>query len=140
MKKLLILFVLILSTGGCSSVKDIQKKHLNGSWVMKSMNGVSLNKDNFKRGLPVFNFDLSKSTFSGDAGCNLLSSSITVADSTIKFGEIMSTKMACPDNEIEGKVIRILDGNTLRYKIHDGKMILTSPDGNEMHFILKLND
>lgn len=140
MKKLLILLVLILSTGGCSSVKDIQKEHLNGSWVMKSMNGVSLNKYNFKRGLPVFNFDLSKSTFSGDAGCNLLSSNITVGDSTITFGQIMSTKMACPDNEIEGKVIRILEGNTLHYEINDGKMSLISPDGNEMHFVLKLND
>lgn len=137
MKNFLMFFVLSLTLIGCSSVRHVQKDNLTGSWMMKSMSGVSLNKEELVKGLPVFNFNVAENRFYGHAGCNQLSSGIVVTDNEIEFGLFISTKMACPDMQVEDAVIRVLSGNTLHYEIKNEKMILTSPDGTVMHFILK---
>jgi heat shock protein HslJ len=135
MNKIFIFFVSALICGGCSSSANIQKHSLNGSWVMQRMTGVSLNKDELAKGLPVFSFDLTEKRFSGHAGCNQLSSGIEVTDNEITFNLFIGTKMACPDMSVEDAVIKTLSGNTLHYEFNDDELILTSPDGIAMHFV-----
>ena len=117
---------------GCSSGNNIQSP--DGTWIMFRISGIELNKIQLVKGMPVFRFDLAAERFSGHDGCNQLMSAITLSDSTITFGRIIHTEMACPDMELENAVLKVLNENTLRYEVKDSVLTLTSSDGSKMQF------
>ncbi|WP_137724351.1 META domain-containing protein [Prescottella subtropica] len=68
---------------------------------------------------------------SGSSGCNRFSGPVTVGDSTITFGPLASTKMACADEavaEVERSVLHVLDGE-VTYAVDGPTMRLTKADG-----------
>jgi len=132
MKKFLILVLTQIFLWGCSSGSSIQNP--DGAWEMFRMSGIKLNKDRLMKGLPVFTFDVSENSFSGNAGCNQLASGIIVSDKEIKFGKIITTEMACPHMEVEEAVLKVISENTLHYEVRDTVLTLTSPDGTVMQF------
>jgi heat shock protein HslJ len=134
MKYLLILIPSVLIFMSCSAVNNVHGRGPAGTWVMHEMTGVELNKELLTKGLPFFEFNVADSRFSGHAGCNQLSSQITVSGEEITFGIIIRTEMACPHMEVENAVINILNENTLHYEEADSGLILTSSNGIEMRF------
>lgn len=64
---------------------------------------------------------------SGSDGCNQLTGPATVRGDTITFGEIASTKMACPGVDTRG-VRAVLQG-TVTWKINTAVLTLTHPSG-----------
>ncbi|MEJ5262331.1 MAG: copper resistance protein NlpE N-terminal domain-containing protein [Ignavibacterium sp.] len=107
---------------------------LSGKWIMTEMNGVEPDNNNLMKGLPVFEFKLTDKKFSGHAGCNNLASSIEVSGNRIRFGKLISTKMACPDMSLEKKVTDLLNDNSLTFKIDDMNLTLESDSGVKMFF------
>lgn len=134
MKYVLILLSSAFLFACCAAGNHLQNQSLEGTWVMHEMTGVELNKDLLTKGLPVFKFDLAESRFSGHAGCNQLSSRITVTGAEITFGIIIRTEMACPHMEVENAVLNILNENKIHFEAADSSLTLISSSGIEMRF------
>jgi putative lipoprotein len=60
------------------------------SWVLQGISGAQLGT-----GVPTIDFG-TDGTVSGSAGCNTFNGTYTVDGSSISFGPLASTKMACP--------------------------------------------
>ncbi|WP_305092077.1 META domain-containing protein [Prescottella sp. R16] len=68
---------------------------------------------------------------SGSSGCNRFSGPVSVGDSTITFGPLASTRMACTDEsvaDVERSVLHVLDGEAT-YAVDGPTMRLTRADG-----------
>lgn len=66
----------------------------------------------------------------GYDSCNSISGEAVVLGSRITFGNLISTKRACPadGNPLEGPVHQVLSG-TVTYRIAAGRLYLSHPDG-----------
>lgn len=66
----------------------------------------------------------------GSTGCNRFSGPVRVGDSTITFGPLATSRMACPDDvaEVEQAVLHVLDGE-VTYAVDGATMRLTKADG-----------
>ncbi|MEP0862385.1 MAG: META domain-containing protein [Ignavibacterium sp.] len=117
---------------GCG--KYLYDYRLHDIWAMEEMTGVELKKENLMKGLPMFEFNLSEMRFSGHAGCNQILGAIDLKGNKITFGNLISTKMACPDMTVEEKVGQLLNNNTLSYRIEKLKLVLESDSGTRMIF------
>jgi heat shock protein HslJ len=78
------------------------------SWVLKDLSGAELGT-----GVPTIDFG-TDGTVSGSAGCNTFNGTYTVDGSSISFGPLASTKMACPvaDMAVETAFLAGLSGAT----------------------------
>ncbi|MFC9297853.1 META domain-containing protein [Streptomyces sp. NPDC057011] len=70
-------------------------------------------------------------TASGVLGCNRFSAKATVEGSTLTFGPVTSTRMACegPAGEVERALTDLFGSGPLTWKIHDRALTLTAADG-----------
>ncbi|HWA15499.1 MAG TPA: META domain-containing protein [Gemmatimonadales bacterium] len=69
---------------------------------------------------------------SGFAGCNRFSGTYTVAGDSLRFGPLMSTKMACPgQDQVEGGYLAAL-GATVTYTLADTSLILQGAGGTRL--------
>ncbi|MFJ4775043.1 META domain-containing protein [Streptomyces sp. NPDC088762] len=68
---------------------------------------------------------------SGVLGCNRFSAKATVEGSTLTFGPVTSTRMACegPAGEVERALTELFGSGPLTWKIQDRALTLTAPDG-----------
>ncbi len=66
----------------------------------------------------------------GSTGCNRFSGPVRVGDSTITFGKLATTRVACPDDVavVERAVLHVLDGE-VTYTVDGPTMKLTQADG-----------
>ena len=61
---------------------------------------------------PFIAFDVKKKTLHGNAGCNLINGGFetsTTNAKSISFPGVASTMMACPDMEVEGKILKAMN-------------------------------
>jgi len=63
----------------------------------------------------------------GSAGCNRMMGTYELNGTSLKFGPIMTTKMACPAMETEQAFLNALD-STVRYEINGSSLTLYGPD------------
>jgi heat shock protein HslJ len=70
----------------------------------------------------------------GSTGCNRFSGPVRVGASTITFGKLATTRVACPDDvtDVERAVLHVLDGE-VTYTVSGPTMELTRPDGTGLH-------
>ncbi|MGP3687502.1 META domain-containing protein [Streptomyces sp. IBSNAI002] len=68
---------------------------------------------------------------SGSLGCNRFSAKATVDGSSVTFGPLTATRMACegPAGELERTLTALFSGGPLTWKIHGQSLTLTAPDG-----------
>jgi heat shock protein HslJ len=77
---------------------------------------------------------ISDGTAAVEAGCNTGSATVTITDSTITFGPLMLTRMACPQPQmdLENAVVSVLSGD-VAYTIDSSTLQLrTSTDAGEI--------
>jgi copper homeostasis protein (lipoprotein) len=65
---------------------------------------------------PWIELDSRSKRATGSGGCNRMSGDYEAGEATLRFGPLISTKMACPGLEIEAAFFRALD-RTRRYRI-----------------------
>jgi len=109
---------------GCG--KFLSDQRLYDIYVMEEMTGFNFKKEKLQKGLPQFEFNLSENRFSGHAGCNNFSGSISVVGNKITFDNLMGTLMSCPNMKVEKAVIGALDKKTVTYSIDKMKLTLVS--------------
>lgn len=113
MKKYLFLclaVVGIITFASCKTQKAVVAtfSDLNGEWKVVELNGKKLDADN--RQLLVI--DTARKHLSGNAGCNRMTGNIEYNDSQkniIKFLQVATTRMACPDMEGEQEFLQALN-------------------------------
>ena len=68
---------------------------------------------------------------SGTLGCNQFSGGYKIKGTTIKFGPIMSTEMACPEPQMsqETSAFRVLSG-TVSYLVEGNNLIISAESGD----------
>jgi heat shock protein HslJ len=67
----------------------------------------------------------------GSGGCNRIAGPYTVAGDSLRFGPIISTKMACLDDQANRQEVAFLSAldNTRRYRISGDTLTLLGADG-----------
>lgn len=115
--------LLVLLANTCNQQKaakqqigSIQDKR----WSLVNMNGKVQEQS------PIWlEFDTAMHRFSGNAGCNKVGGEYELEGSEITFGKVMSTRMACMDeqaNERESAFLRMLSDRTYTIKF-EGQQI-----------------
>ena len=119
---LLFTFIFFLS---CSS-SETTNVLINDIWALESIGGEVYTRDEGEMQHPIIEIHLRDERLFGNTGCNDMHGSVKVEGSSIKFSEIVTTKMACPgDNEL--KFLFAL-GEVNKYKIEKLKLYLFDDD------------
>lgn len=128
---LIIAAALVLIITSCATVKtnnEMQDANdiYSNKWRLLEINGKSVaEKINDKE--PYMAFDKEQNLYTANAGCNTMSGILTIKNNgSIKFGNGISTMMACPDMEIESSLSKMFP-KVKKHKITDN--ILTLLDG-----------
>ena len=107
---------LIVSCGSVSS--------LDGEWNITEVDGQKISTER----MPFIGFDVAQKRIYGNSGCNRMMGSFE-ADSlkpgTLKFGQIGSTRMMCPDMKTEQMVLGALDKVTSFQTVSDKPSVIT---------------
>ena len=133
MKKTFLKAAVLLCAGigmtACGSGKQaVQAIDLTGEWNIVTVNGDTIEAEN----TPYLGLDMAEKRLYGNAGCNRMMGTFE-ADSLqpgkIKFGQIGTTRMMCPDMDTESKVLQAL--NSVQGYTETGQGIaLTDAEGN----------
>lgn len=89
---------------------DVKLSVLNGEWKIVDVNGEAIPTGMEKQ--PFIAFDVKEKRIHGNAGCNLMNGGFEInADNakSISFPGLACTMMACPDMEVEGKILKALN-------------------------------
>ena len=113
-KYLFYIFVCLMSVGvlaACKTRKVVEAtvSDLDGEWVVVEMNGRPLAAGENQ---PVMRLDILRRGLSGNAGCNRLMGQIEYDSdhrNIIRFLQVATTRMACPDMSVERAFLEALD-------------------------------
>ena len=72
---------------------------LSGEWTMLMANDKKIKTLH----RPFINFDFKENRFYGNNGCNVINGSFSCENSGMKFSNVISTMMACEENETSEK-------------------------------------
>lgn len=131
--RILALLLVALLAGSCSATKchcrAYQKKYrrpLTGTtWQLVQLDGRSLQP---AEGRYTLTLSADEGRISGTGGCNRLAGPFeTDKNRTLKFGPLITTRMACPDLEQEQRFLQAL-ASTTHYDM-DGPLLLLLSDG-----------
>lgn len=119
MKKVFYLFLVLVGLGIVSGCKTRTApaaafSDLNGDWNVVEINGQPVNPEQTHQ---MLSLDVARHTLSGNAGCNRMMGKIEYTDrqpNIIKFPNIATTRMACPDMKGEQELLEAL-GKVVRF-------------------------
>ena len=115
MMKLKNVCLIVLAVAGlcsCSSSKKATIADMKGEWDIVSLNGEAVNTGVAEQ--PFIGFDTEEGRIYGKSGCNRILGQLdmTAAPGEISFAQMGSTRMACPDMDLENNVLQTLSGVT----------------------------
>lgn len=118
----------------CSDVKTDAKK-LEGKWKVVEVKGEKI----LEEGLPQMDFDMAANKLHGNSGCNIFNTTVTLDPndvSAITINEGASTMMACPNMDLEMKVLKSMsEVKSVKAGNSESEMLLVDQDGNVL-FVL----
>lgn len=91
-------------------VPDMNIADLNGKWKIVEAGGVAVS-DSLEN-QPFLELKVPEKKLHGNAGCNIINGGFQTEDGnagTISFPQLISTMMACPDMEVESRVLKALN-------------------------------
>jgi heat shock protein HslJ len=111
------------------------KEQLIGSWQIDTMHRQSrLPGENLTGVFINFNSD---STFNGKAGCNNIAGKYTLKGTSIRFSNIISTKMACDKLEQEYAFLQLLQNTVSAYTVDNKALLLRDGASNIVFYASK---
>ena len=111
---------------------------LEGKWIISEAAGEAIPDGMEKQ--PFIEFNIAEKSLHGNAGCNLINGAFQVDDenpSAISFPQVISTMMACPDMEVEGRVLKALNSVQSFGKLAGGGIGLYDADNNLVMVLVK---
>ncbi|QZT37305.1 META domain-containing protein [Halosquirtibacter xylanolyticus] len=120
-------------TQSLGTVIDTSSSRINDMWVLKKLHNKAIQSN-----APTLTVDLRKQRAYGTTGCNRYHSNFHLLEGgKISFGMIASTKMLCPNSDVEMEFTSLLQ-KVNGYQIKDRHLYLTV-DGNEVMNFLKID-
>lgn len=111
---------------------------LNGKWMIGEVYGQAIPEGMEKQ--PFLEFNVSEKRLHGNAGCNLINGGFETSNenpSAISFPQLVSTMMACPDMEVEGRVLKALNSVQSFGQLAGGGIGLYDADNNQVLLLVK---
>ena len=111
---------------------------LNGKWMISEAGGETIPSGMEKQ--PFIEFNIAEKTLHGTAGCNVINGSFNADDANpvaISFPQVISTMMACPDMEVESRVLKALNSVQSFGKLAGGGMGFYDADNNLVMVLVK---
>ncbi len=134
MKKSFLAIAILVAITGCSPKLAPDSNWGYQRWVLIELKEVPVQQSGGARDAFVEFFPTDK-RFSGNGGCNRINGTYTLEKrSNIKFSEVTSTKMSCPDIAFENTFLAALS-EVNRFEILDNNMLLK--DDNKVLLILQ---
>jgi heat shock protein HslJ len=123
MKRSLVLLAVAATFAACAITTREATMELPGtSWVLVEMDGAEPVAD----AAPTLAF-AEDGTVSGSTGCNTFSASVTIDGTSLEFGPLATTRMACTDpavNEQEQAFLLAMEDVTSYTIDADGRLVL----------------
>jgi len=108
-------------------------------WVLEKMQGTTVSKEDFNgNDVPNMEVNINNNRFSGFSGCNRMNGSLFYEKDVLRFTQIASTRMACPNMEKESEFLSALQ-SSVNYKIENNRLYLSN-DSEENLLIFKKID
>jgi heat shock protein HslJ/uncharacterized membrane protein len=107
---------------------------LNDIWVLTHLDGEAIDGTALTKGLPTMELHMAEGRVVGHGGCNNFMGSFAMEWKTIRFGDLASTMMACPDMSVETAFLKAISGRSLTYESEDLLLVLSSEDGTQLKF------
>jgi len=103
---------------------------LQGTWELQEMNGKALKAADFQKVLPFLEIPAEPKRVAGTGGCNRISGEITLKEDQLTFGNLISTRMACPGPamEFETSYLGLITNKTFTYVLEADKLTLKEND------------
>ena len=100
---------------------------LESVWLLRQIDGVQIKPEDFPDGVPAIEFEMDEKRVSGFAGCNRFFGNFQLAGQELMLGEMGSTMMACPSNnmKLEGQFLEALSGQKLTYNLQGNTLRLS---------------
>lgn len=99
---------------------------LNGTWTFTALNGTAVPASDNDRPAQLI-FETATGRISGSTSCNRLMGSYTATGSTLSFGQVASTRMACVGPNVEQQVLTVLNTPGLTFQLSaDNQLTLLS--------------
>ena len=126
------------SWADCSRVESkTDAKILDGKWNIVELRGEKVEATN----QPNMEFNMSDLKLHGNAGCNIFNTSVVLDDadvSALRINQAATTMMACPDMEVEGKILKALDEvRAVKAGANENEVVLTAEDGSTVFLLVK---
>jgi len=119
--------LMVLLVAACAGASEDTRDRLTGSaWQATELNGKPVSTPS-----PV-TLAFENGRGSGRSGCNQYSGTVSVGDGTLRFAEIMSTKMACMEEGAmltESVYLQVLSGAETWSLAPDGSLTITGSKG-----------
>ncbi|PKB18877.1 META domain-containing protein [Flavobacterium sp. 5] len=116
---------------GCGNY--ITDPRLHDIWVLEKLNGENVTVENFTKELPNLEINSTTNTFMGFSGCNKMGGSIFFEKGLLRFTNVVTTEMACRENNKEAIFLKALQSTT-NYKVENLRLTLANPSGSELVF------
>lgn len=106
---------------------------LHDIWVLEELEGKPMLADYFLGDLPMLEINSKMGNFSGFGGCNRIRGSLFQERETLRFTNVLSTKMACDPKNKEDLFLKALQSSTT-YEIKNNRLYLSNPEGMKVVF------
>jgi len=105
----------------CGTVQPVSLE--NTSWAFLELNGKTINVEVNDKA-PYLELNSKKASAYGFGGCNRFFGSYESSGSSLKFGAMGATRMACPEGMDQEQEIFAALASINRYEIHGSKLLL----------------
>lgn len=110
---------------GCG--RYVPDYRLHDIWVLESMKGVPVSKEQFQRELPSMELDTRNASFMGFSGCNRMNGKLVTEREQVRFTDIFTTRKACSPGNVEGEFLTALRSAT-SFRIGNNRLYLSDPE------------
>ncbi len=107
---------------------------LHDLWVLESIEGKTVQRDDYPGDLPFLEINAADHSFSGFTGCNRMMGELFFEPGLLRFGPTAVTKRACPGlGAAEQDFLNALERATT-YTLADNRLTLMNPESELMVF------
>lgn len=111
---------------------------LKGEWIISQVDGTEVGKT---ENVPFIALDIDEKRMHGNAGCNIVNGGFEQEagkSASLRFTQVISTMMSCPDMETEGKILQALNKvRSFAKGQTEGSVILMDENGTEVMVLLQ---
>ena len=135
--------ILLIALTACNSNMGMKNtsQNLHDIWALKAIGGEVIDFKEFtgRRKQPVLEIFVAEKRIGGNDGCNSIFGSISeLKGSSIRFGKLGGTKMACPDMEFSTRFTKALM-ETESFKVENLHLYLYNSEGEEILTFIKVD-